>query len=50
MSLTSLHSRDRASHNDVIGTTHLCMSQISAPGGEIDGKQLVRTDLDAQPV
>ncbi|KAF3837429.1 hypothetical protein F7725_004893 [Dissostichus mawsoni] len=23
---------DRASHNDVIGTTHLCMSQISAPG------------------
>ncbi|XP_063757094.1 dysferlin isoform X2 [Eleginops maclovinus] len=27
---------DRASHNDVIGTTHLCMSQISAPGGEID--------------
>uniref|UniRef100_A0AAQ4P1J9 Dysferlin, limb girdle muscular dystrophy 2B (autosomal recessive) n=1 Tax=Gasterosteus aculeatus aculeatus TaxID=481459 RepID=A0AAQ4P1J9_GASAC len=29
---------DRASHNDVIGTTHLCMSKISAPGGEIDGK------------
>uniref|UniRef100_A0A3Q3X9N3 C2 domain-containing protein n=1 Tax=Mola mola TaxID=94237 RepID=A0A3Q3X9N3_MOLML len=28
---------DRASHNDVIGTTHLCMSKISAPGGEIDG-------------
>ncbi|XP_017292966.1 dysferlin isoform X5 [Kryptolebias marmoratus] len=27
---------DRASHNDVIGTTHLCMSKISAPGGEID--------------
>uniref|UniRef100_A0A3Q2VZN1 Dysferlin, limb girdle muscular dystrophy 2B (autosomal recessive) n=1 Tax=Haplochromis burtoni TaxID=8153 RepID=A0A3Q2VZN1_HAPBU len=24
-------------HNDVIGTTHLCMSKISAPGGEIDG-------------
>ncbi|XP_053717199.1 dysferlin isoform X5 [Synchiropus splendidus] len=27
---------DRASHNDVIGTAHLCMSKISAPGGEID--------------
>ncbi|KAA0723189.1 Dysferlin Dystrophy-associated fer-1-like protein [Triplophysa tibetana] len=27
---------DRASHNDVIGTTNLCMSKISAPGGEID--------------
>uniref|UniRef100_A0A8C4NPM9 Dysferlin, limb girdle muscular dystrophy 2B (autosomal recessive) n=1 Tax=Dicentrarchus labrax TaxID=13489 RepID=A0A8C4NPM9_DICLA len=27
---------DRASHNDVIGTTHLCMSKISAPGGDID--------------
>ncbi|MEQ2178797.1 hypothetical protein GOODEAATRI_017861, partial [Goodea atripinnis] len=32
---------DRASHNDVIGTTHLCMSKISAPGGEINGKPLV---------
>lgn len=30
--------RDRASHNDVIGTTHLCMSKISAPGGEIEGE------------
>ncbi|XP_076027718.1 dysferlin isoform X3 [Genypterus blacodes] len=27
---------DRASHNDIIGTSHLCMSKISAPGGEID--------------
>uniref|UniRef100_A0A672R8T9 Dysferlin-like n=1 Tax=Sinocyclocheilus grahami TaxID=75366 RepID=A0A672R8T9_SINGR len=27
---------DRASHNDVIGTTHLCISKISAPGGEIE--------------
>uniref|UniRef100_A0A8C5CQ83 C2 domain-containing protein n=1 Tax=Gadus morhua TaxID=8049 RepID=A0A8C5CQ83_GADMO len=27
---------DRASHNDIIGTAHLCMSKISAPGGEID--------------
>lgn len=36
------HSRDRASHNDVIGTTHLCMSKISAPGGEIEGKFLLK--------
>ncbi|XP_072112884.1 dysferlin isoform X1 [Mobula birostris] len=27
---------DRLSQNDVIGTTHLCMSKISAPGGEIE--------------
>ncbi|XP_072543801.1 dysferlin isoform X3 [Salminus brasiliensis] len=27
---------DRASHNDIIGTTHLCMSKICAPGGEIE--------------
>ncbi|KAI5609942.1 dysferlin isoform X9 [Silurus asotus] len=27
---------DRASHNDVIGTTYLSMSKISAPGGEIE--------------
>ncbi|XP_032899091.1 dysferlin-like [Amblyraja radiata] len=27
---------DRLSHNDVIGTTYLCMSKISAPGGEIE--------------
>uniref|UniRef100_A0AAQ5Y546 C2 domain-containing protein n=1 Tax=Amphiprion ocellaris TaxID=80972 RepID=A0AAQ5Y546_AMPOC len=38
---------DRASHNDVIGTTHLCMSKISAPGGEIDGEKLVRTKCPA---
>uniref|UniRef100_A0A3P8XR32 Dysferlin, limb girdle muscular dystrophy 2B (autosomal recessive) n=1 Tax=Esox lucius TaxID=8010 RepID=A0A3P8XR32_ESOLU len=31
---------DRASHNDVVGTTHLCMSKISAPGGEVEGKTL----------
>lgn len=30
--------RDRASHNDVIGTLNLCMSKISTPGGEIEGK------------
>ncbi|XP_077954184.1 dysferlin isoform X12 [Gasterosteus aculeatus] len=34
---------DRASHNDVIGTTHLCMSKISAPGGEIDDALTPRT-------
>ncbi|XP_054916786.1 dysferlin isoform X6 [Poeciliopsis prolifica] len=34
---------DRASHNDVIGTTHLCMSKISAPGGEIDDDLSPRT-------
>uniref|UniRef100_A0A8C9V778 Dysferlin, limb girdle muscular dystrophy 2B (autosomal recessive) n=1 Tax=Scleropages formosus TaxID=113540 RepID=A0A8C9V778_SCLFO len=33
--------RDRASHNDVIGTTHLCMSRISAPGGEIEGRTVL---------
>lgn len=32
-------TRDRASHNDVIGTAHLSMSKISAPGGEIEGNQ-----------
>uniref|UniRef100_A0A4W4HLA9 C2 domain-containing protein n=1 Tax=Electrophorus electricus TaxID=8005 RepID=A0A4W4HLA9_ELEEL len=31
---------DRASHNDVIGTTHLCMSKISAPGGQMEGELL----------
>ncbi|XP_036002547.1 dysferlin isoform X2 [Fundulus heteroclitus] len=34
---------DRASHNDIIGTTHLCMSKISAPGGEIDDDLTPRT-------
>ncbi|XP_018560298.1 dysferlin isoform X1 [Lates calcarifer] len=34
---------DRASHNDVIGTTHLCMSKVSAPGGEIDDDLTPRT-------
>ncbi|XP_075787169.1 dysferlin isoform X4 [Pelodiscus sinensis] len=27
---------DRLTHNDVVGTAHLCMSQISAPGGELE--------------
>uniref|UniRef100_A0A672V8D0 Dysferlin n=1 Tax=Strigops habroptila TaxID=2489341 RepID=A0A672V8D0_STRHB len=30
---------DRLTHNDVIGTAHLCMSKISAPGGELEGKE-----------
>lgn len=34
---------DRASHNDVIGTAQLCMSKISAPGGEIDDVSTPRT-------
>ncbi|XP_016421551.1 dysferlin isoform X4 [Sinocyclocheilus rhinocerous] len=34
---------DRASHNDVIGTTHLCISKISAPGGEIEDEFPPRT-------
>uniref|UniRef100_A0A8C8EFT9 Dysferlin n=1 Tax=Otus sunia TaxID=257818 RepID=A0A8C8EFT9_9STRI len=27
---------DRLTHNDIIGTTYLCMSKISAPGGELE--------------
>uniref|UniRef100_A0A670JIM0 Dysferlin n=1 Tax=Podarcis muralis TaxID=64176 RepID=A0A670JIM0_PODMU len=27
---------DRVTHNDIIGTIHLCMSKISAPGGELE--------------
>ncbi|XP_026792840.2 dysferlin isoform X1 [Pangasianodon hypophthalmus] len=34
---------DRASHNDVIGTTHLSISKISAPGGEIEDDLPPRT-------
>uniref|UniRef100_A0A8C8EFE9 Dysferlin n=1 Tax=Otus sunia TaxID=257818 RepID=A0A8C8EFE9_9STRI len=30
---------DRLTHNDIIGTTYLCMSKISAPGGELEGKR-----------
>lgn len=26
-------------HNDIISTTYLCMSKISAPGGELEGKR-----------
>uniref|UniRef100_A0A8C2DE20 Dysferlin, limb girdle muscular dystrophy 2B (autosomal recessive) n=1 Tax=Cyprinus carpio TaxID=7962 RepID=A0A8C2DE20_CYPCA len=35
---------DRASHNDVIGTTHLCISKISAPGGEIEGSLVCKSN------
>lgn len=31
--------RDRLTHNDIIGTAYLCMSKISAPGGELEGKR-----------
>ncbi|XP_072315466.1 dysferlin isoform X3 [Eucyclogobius newberryi] len=34
---------DRASHNDIIGTSQLCMSKISAPGGQIDDDLTPRT-------
>ncbi|NXJ86785.1 DYSF protein, partial [Trogon melanurus] len=27
---------DRLTHNDVVGTSYLCMSKISAPGGELE--------------
>uniref|UniRef100_A0A8C4XTP5 Dysferlin n=1 Tax=Falco tinnunculus TaxID=100819 RepID=A0A8C4XTP5_FALTI len=30
---------DRLTHNDIIGTAYLCMSKISAPGGELEGKK-----------
>uniref|UniRef100_A0A3B4E702 C2 domain-containing protein n=1 Tax=Pygocentrus nattereri TaxID=42514 RepID=A0A3B4E702_PYGNA len=41
-----IHARDRASHNDVIGTTHLCMSKISAPGGEIEVSLTISVIVD----
>ncbi|NXT88710.1 DYSF protein, partial [Anhinga rufa] len=28
--------RDRLTHNDIISTAYLCMSKISAPGGELE--------------
>uniref|UniRef100_A0A4W3IN78 C2 domain-containing protein n=1 Tax=Callorhinchus milii TaxID=7868 RepID=A0A4W3IN78_CALMI len=31
--------QDRLTHNDVVGTTYLCMSKISASGGEIEGER-----------
>uniref|UniRef100_A0A8C9J5U1 Dysferlin n=1 Tax=Panthera tigris altaica TaxID=74533 RepID=A0A8C9J5U1_PANTA len=30
------YSRDRLTHNDIVATTYLSMSKISAPGGEIE--------------
>lgn len=32
-----LHFRDRLTHNDIVATTYLSMSKISAPGGELEG-------------
>ncbi|XP_052538887.1 dysferlin isoform X5 [Tympanuchus pallidicinctus] len=43
---------DRLTHNDVVGTAYLCMSKISAPGGELEdafpalAKPLKASDLD----
>uniref|UniRef100_A0A8C3Q006 Dysferlin n=1 Tax=Chrysolophus pictus TaxID=9089 RepID=A0A8C3Q006_CHRPC len=39
---------DRLTHNDVVGTAYLCMSKISAPGGELEGEwvPLKASDLD----
>uniref|UniRef100_A0A493TI26 Dysferlin n=1 Tax=Anas platyrhynchos platyrhynchos TaxID=8840 RepID=A0A493TI26_ANAPP len=38
---------DRLTHNDIIGTAYLCMSKISAPGGELEGKGgCPKTELD----
>uniref|UniRef100_A0A8C5QFH1 Dysferlin n=1 Tax=Leptobrachium leishanense TaxID=445787 RepID=A0A8C5QFH1_9ANUR len=36
--------RDRLTHNDIISTTYLCMSKISAPGGELEGENALLTD------
>ncbi|MEE6462880.1 hypothetical protein FKM82_001757 [Ascaphus truei] len=39
---------DRLTHNDIIGTTYLSMSKISAPGGELEdetpGKALLASN------
>ncbi|XP_067324533.1 dysferlin isoform X1 [Anolis sagrei] len=43
---------DRMTHNDIIGTSHLCMSKISASGGELEedfpapAKPFRATDMD----
>ncbi|XP_075429238.1 dysferlin isoform X4 [Ascaphus truei] len=41
---------DRLTHNDIIGTTYLSMSKISAPGGELEdetpGKALLASNFD----
>ncbi|XP_026579042.1 dysferlin-like, partial [Pseudonaja textilis] len=36
---------DRITHNDIIGTSYLCMSKISAPGGELEDDFPVTTKL-----
>ncbi|XP_066488201.1 dysferlin isoform X3 [Tiliqua scincoides] len=43
---------DRVTHNDIIGTSHLCMSKVSSPGGELEdespalAKPFKATDID----
>uniref|UniRef100_A0A452SAY4 Dysferlin n=1 Tax=Ursus americanus TaxID=9643 RepID=A0A452SAY4_URSAM len=37
--MVSLAPSDRLTHNDIVATTYLSMSKISAPGGEIEGKK-----------
>lgn len=36
--LSAPRSRDRLTHNDIVATTYLSMSKISASGGEIEGE------------
>uniref|UniRef100_A0ACB8E9G3 Uncharacterized protein n=1 Tax=Sphaerodactylus townsendi TaxID=933632 RepID=A0ACB8E9G3_9SAUR len=36
---------DRVTHNDIVGTSSLCMSRISAPGGELEGIAAIRSGL-----
>uniref|UniRef100_A0A3Q1LK13 Dysferlin n=1 Tax=Bos taurus TaxID=9913 RepID=A0A3Q1LK13_BOVIN len=38
MALSAPRSRDRLTHNDIVATTYLSMSKISASGGEIEGE------------
>ncbi|KFO79688.1 Dysferlin, partial [Cuculus canorus] len=40
---------DRLTHNDVIGTASLCMSKISAPGGELEGAAWKRPRRSSGP-
>ncbi|XP_069061681.1 dysferlin isoform X3 [Pleurodeles waltl] len=39
---------DRLSHNDVVGTSYLCMSKMSAPGGELEDEP-PRKSLEVSP-
>uniref|UniRef100_A0A452DVG2 Dysferlin n=1 Tax=Capra hircus TaxID=9925 RepID=A0A452DVG2_CAPHI len=38
LALSTPCSRDRLTHNDIVATTYLSMSKISASGGEIEGE------------